>query len=84
MKTIIEKEIGADGAKVGVYTDGVSFMLIESYPVSKILSPVDALVDKAIDKIEQLIPGDQTGIAAGMKADADAALAKLFAEAVNA
>lgn len=49
-------------------------------PLSKVVDPVMNVVDGLIDKLEQLIPGDQKAMAEAAKADARAALVKVFSE----
>lgn len=51
-------------------------------PLEKVLVPVNKVIDQIIDKVEALIPGDQTALAAGLKADAHAQLVKLLSESV--
>lgn len=78
MKTIIEKGFGGDGATTGLYVEGQALVAKVSYPLSEALEPLYSVIDKAIDKVEQLIPGDQTGIAAKLKAEAREELTQLL------
>jgi hypothetical protein len=52
------------------------------YPLAKVVDPVMKVVDDLVDKVEKLIPGDQTMLAAGLKADARAAIVKAISESV--
>lgn len=80
----IEKEIGADGGKikgsVGVNGDQLELSGTVSYPISKIVEPVMGVVDSVIDKLEKLIPGDQSAMAAALKAEARADVVKALSE----
>jgi hypothetical protein len=49
-------------------------------PLEKVMQPAKKVIDDLIDKVEKLIPGDQTALAAGLKSDAYAALVKAFSE----
>lgn len=80
MKTIFETEVGGDGAKAGVYIQGKQFEAKIGIPVEKILEPAFKIIDSAIDKIEALVPGDQTGLAARLKAEARIEALELLTE----
>lgn len=63
MKEIIAKEfeIGSDAkakALLGVEAQSLKAQVEIVYPIAKIIEPVTQSVDKALDKLEQLIPGD--------------------------
>ncbi len=79
MKTIVETEIGGDGAKAGLYVNDQELSIKISYPTSKILEPIALVADKAIDQLDKWIPGDQKEIADKLKAEIREELAKLFA-----
>jgi len=89
MKDIVGKdfEIGADGGQghaALVVEDGMLKIKGEAgYPVQKIVAPLALLVDKFLDKVEQLLPGDQKALAEKLKAEAHEELGKLFAKAVS-
>lgn len=83
-KAIVEKEIGGDGAKAGLYVDEEYVSLSIKYPTVKLVEPIAQLADKAIDKVDALIPGDQTAEATAAKAKLREELAKLFASQANA
>jgi hypothetical protein len=78
MKELIKKQIGGDGASVAVTVDEANLNLQVSYPLAKLVEPVAELLDKAIDKVEALIPGDQKGTAQDLKAEVREQLAKLL------
>lgn len=80
MKSIITKEIGGDGAAAELLIGDGKLAVQVSYPLEKIIEPLTSVVDKVVDKLEQFIPGDQTGLAAQIKADARKELAELLAE----
>lgn len=74
MKTIVDTAVGGDGARAGLYLDGDQLTAKISYPVAKILQPVNDVIDAGVAKLEALIPGDWDKailepIAAGMKAE---------------
>lgn len=79
-----EKEIGGDGAKVegvlGVEQSTLKLAVSASYPIAKIVDPVMVAFDQLVDKLEQLIPGDQTVLAAQAKAEARTAVVKALSE----
>lgn len=58
MKVIVEEGIGGDGAKAGLYLDGGDLALKVTYPVAKVLQPVNDVIDSVVAKIEAAIPGD--------------------------
>lgn len=80
-----EKEVGTDGAKVagavGVEESTLKVQLTAEYPLAKIINPVMVEVDQLVDKLEKLIPGDQSAMATQAKADARAAIVKAISEA---
>lgn len=82
---LFEADLGPEGKVSAVLEDGAlkldvehhganggTEMLSVSEPIAQALLP---LVNVAIDKIEQLVPGDQTGLAQKLKDAAAAALA---------
>jgi len=84
MKKIYETALGGDGAKVGAYIEGADLTVKATYPLGKVLLPVNKVIDEIIDKVEAWIPGDQKAIAEGMKADAHKRLVELLSESVPA
>jgi hypothetical protein len=80
MKSIVEKEIGGDGAKAELLIGEGKLAVQVSYPLEKIIEPLTSVVDKVVDKLEQFIPGDQTGLAADIKKQAREELAQLLAD----
>lgn len=86
MKDIVsfEQGIGGDGAtlkgSLGVEGETLSAQVQVSFPIEKIVEPAMKVVDDLVDRLEKLIPGDQTAMAASAKADARAALLKAFSE----
>ena len=80
MKKIYETALGGDGAKVGAYIEGADLTVKATYPLGKVLEPVNKVIDEIIDKVEAWIPGDQKAIAEGMKADAHKRLIALLSE----
>lgn len=86
MKKIVgfENKIGGDGAMVAgeLAVDGANLAAVVKivYPIEKVAEPAFKVIDELVDKVEKLIPGDQTALAAGLKADARAALIKLLSE----
>lgn len=73
MKTIyaINEAVGSDGLQVeGAIKVDQSVLKLEvnaTYPVEKIIAPATKLVDELLDKIEKIIPGDQTGMVQRLK-----------------
>lgn len=57
-KTIYEANIGGDGGKAGAYINEGSLEVKASYPLSKLVDPVKAAINKGIDSAENAIPGD--------------------------
>lgn len=90
MKNLVDfdKEIGSDGAKavgaLGVDGESLKFEVGVTYPIAKVIDPVMKVVDGLIDKVEKLIPGDQTGVAAKLKAEAREEMVKLLSEQMAA
>lgn len=80
MKSIITKEIGSDGAAAELLVGEGKLAIQVSYPLEKIIEPLTSIVDKVVDKLEQFIPGDQTGLAQDLKNSARKELAELLAE----
>lgn len=86
MKELVkfEQEFGGDGAKakgqLGVDGDALALAISVSYPIAKIIEPAVKVIDDLVDKLEQLIPGDQSVLAAKAKADAREALVKALSE----
>lgn len=63
MKELFSKEfeIGSDAkgkAVLGVDAQNLQANVMVAYPVAKIIEPLTSTVDKALDKLEDLIPGD--------------------------
>lgn len=80
-KVIVEQAIGGDGGKASLEVDGEVLALKVSYPLSKILEPVNKVIDQAIDKVEGLIPGDwDKAVLEPVRVAAKAELLKLLAE----
>lgn len=88
MKEFINHEasLGGEGAKfgvkVGVEEEFIKLDASVSYPIAKVVEPVMGVVDTLVDKLEKLIPGDQTAMAAQAKIDARAAIVKALSEQV--
>ncbi len=78
MKELIKKEIGGDGAAVAVTVDEKNLNLQVSYPLEKLVEPVAKVLDKAVDKLEQFIPGDQKAIAENLKKEIREEIAQLL------
>lgn len=86
MKTIVsfEKEIGS-GAKasgaLAIEGDQLVAQAKLAYPLAKVVEPATSAFDKAMDKVEALIPGDwDKGPIAKIKADFKAEFIKLLSE----
>jgi hypothetical protein len=78
MKTIIEKEVGGDGGKAGLYVEAGELALKVTYPLEKILQPATDVIDKGFDAVENAIPGDwDKAILAPIRAGVKAELLKL-------
>jgi len=59
MKTIVSQPIGGDGAAASlVLDDNGNLVAGISYPIAKLLGPINDLIDKAINGTEAVIPGD--------------------------
>lgn len=58
MKTIIERPLGNDGAKVGLYIEEGNLVQKASIPVDKLVKPLKDALDPLKAKLEALIPGD--------------------------
>lgn len=86
MKDLVkfDQEIGGDGAKaggsIGIEADQLKAVVSVTYPIAKVIEPVMKVLDGLVDKIEQLIPGDQVAIAQGLKDQARAEIVKLLSE----
>lgn len=80
MKTIYEHSLGGDGGKAGAYIEGTDLAIKATYPLAKVLDPVNKVVDSVIDKLEQWIPGDQKELADKLKLEAHAELVQLLSE----
>ena len=78
-KEIIEETLKA-GASLVIDGSDLKLQIGASMPIEKIAEPMFKVIDSAIDKIEKLIPGDQTALAATLKAEARAELVKLLSE----
>lgn len=61
-KVIVEQDIGGtgdfEGSKAGIYMDEGMVKVAVAVPLTKLLGPVNKIVDAGIDKIEDLIPGE--------------------------
>jgi len=59
-KIIVSQKVGGDGAVavLAIDPDGGTINVELKYPVAKLVEPVNAVIDSAIDKIEGVIPGD--------------------------
>jgi hypothetical protein len=79
-KAIIEKEIGGDGASAGLYVDDSHLSIQVRYPIAKVVEPIAKIADKAIDKLDEWIPGDQKAIADKLKAEIREEIAELLAK----
>lgn len=85
MKDVVkfDKAIGTDGLKAagGVGIDGTDFVGHTEirFPIVKAIDPLMKVVDNLVDKVEKLIPGDQTALAAKLKLEARDEIAKLIA-----
>lgn len=85
MKSIVsfDQAVGGDGLKVqgGLGVEGTDLVaqVKAVFPIAQVIEPAMKVLDGMVDKIEQIIPGDQKGIAAGLKADAREQLMKLVA-----
>lgn len=90
MKKVVsfEQALGGDGGKVGgavgIEGDQLKAELSVTYPIEKVVEPALKVVDDLVDKLEKLIPGDQTAMAAKAKADARAALVAMIVEKAGA
>lgn len=73
---------GSAAGQLGVEgSDLVAEVAVKArYPLEKVVAPAMKVVDDLIDKVEKLIPGDQTALAAGLKADAKKQLVALLSE----
>lgn len=75
-----EQAIGGDGAVlaggIGVEGQSLKAQVEVTYPIEKIIEPALKVIDDLVDKLEKLIPGDQTGMAQQAKLDARAAIVK--------
>lgn len=63
MKELLENDfdIGSDAkgkAVLGIESANLVAEVSIQYPIAKIIEPVTKAVDKALDKLEELIPGD--------------------------
>lgn len=87
MKELVnfKKDIGGDGAKAEgavIVQDGqLKAQASVSYPIIKIVEPVTKVIDKALDKLEALIPGDwDKALLEKVKEEYKEELAKLISE----
>lgn len=81
MKTIVEKEFGGDGAKASLGLDGSNLVAQVSYPIGKLVQPLNDIVDKAINGLEAAIPGDwDKALLEPARASAKAEILKLLSE----
>jgi hypothetical protein len=58
MKVIYEHSVGGDGAVAGLYIEDGYIVEKVKYPIAKAAEPAKAFVNKAIDTLEEKIPGD--------------------------
>ncbi len=58
MKTLIERPVGGDGGKVGLYVEEGNLVQKASYPVDKLVQPLKVALEPLKAKLEALIPGD--------------------------
>jgi hypothetical protein len=80
-KTLISQPIGGDGAKAELKIESGNLVAEISYPLTKLLDPVNAIIDSAVSKIEALIPGQlDNALLEPIKAAAKAELAALLSE----
>lgn len=78
-----EKPIGDAGKVSGAagFEDGQLKAKLEvSYPAEKVAEPLFRVTDGMVDKIEQLIPGDQKEMAERLKAEARSQILKILTE----
>lgn len=68
----IDQSFGGDGAhlkaELGVEGANLRALVAVDYPLEKVLNPIFVGVDKAVDALEGVIPGDQKAIAEQLKA----------------
>ncbi len=57
-KQIIEKPVGGDGGDVVLDIADGKLELKVTYPLLKVMEPVNKVIDAAIDKVELMVPGD--------------------------
>lgn len=69
MKNLFETSVGGDGARVSGGIDGEDVYVMAKMPAMKLAEPALKAIDSAVDGIEHLIPGDQTELAAKLKAE---------------
>lgn len=80
-----EQAIGGDGGKlkcaVGVDQTDLVAQVEARYPLAKVVEPATKALDSALDKLEQLIPGDwDKPMIEKVKAEYKEELIKLLAE----
>lgn len=81
MKTIVEKEFGGDGAKAALALDGGNLVAQVSYPIAKLAQPLNDIIDKAINGLEAVIPGDwDKALLEPARVSAKAEILKLLSE----
>jgi len=81
MKVVYEAPVGGDGGKAGLYIEGDQVEMKVSYPLAKVLGPVNDVIDAAINKIEAAIPGDwDKAVLEPIRIAAKAELVSLLAE----
>lgn len=81
----IDKEVGGDGALVsaalGVRLTNLVAQVEVTYPIEKIIEPATKALDKLLDKLEKVIPGDwDKPLIEKVKAEYKEELLKLLAE----
>lgn len=81
----ITRPLGTDGnfkASLSVVGDQIEANVKVQYPVMKLVEPIMGVADSLVDKLEQLIPGDQKAMAQAAKADFRAAILKAIQDQV--
>lgn len=82
MKSIVKKEIGSDGAAAELLVGEGKLAVQVSYPIEKLVAPITEKFGELVDKLEELIPGDQKAMAAEIKAKAQAELVEFLGESI--
>lgn len=71
---------GKVGGELGVSGSDVEANIHFKFPIASILAPVEKVVGDGLDKIEQLIPGDQKVFFEGLKKELMEQLVKVLSE----